>query len=240
MHKYNSGQVLKTYIPVITFEDSDYEDSDTDLLFNQTLADVETLKRTTTQGRLYKFVNVFHTTVELFQGPVLMRTILLTCAWFGLSFGTYGMAMWLPSYFERRFSDSGIGSDSGLSTYANSFLVSLSQFPINLLSVYSVDRIGRKITLAISMTIAGISILFVPFFTSLAGVVVMNCIFGGFSMGGWNALNILSTELFPTRIRSTGFGFLSAIGRIAAILANFLFGYLATTGNGAIPMFMVA
>ena len=52
----------------------------------------------------------------------------------------------------------------------------------------------------------------------MSHVQVFSCIFNGVSVGGWNALNILSTELFPTKQRGSAFGVLSALGRIAAIL----------------------
>ena len=46
----------------------------------------------------------------------------------------------------------------------------------------------------------------------------MLCLFSGLTVGGWNALDIVSTELFPTAVRSSAFGLLTAIARIGAIL----------------------
>ncbi len=58
-----------------------------------------------------------------------------------------------------------------------------------------------------SLLLSGISVCLVPIFNgSESASVVMLCIFGGVNTASWNALNITTTELFPTEIRSTAFG----------------------------------
>ena len=46
--------------------------------------------------------------------------------------------------------------------------------------------------------------------------------FNAFATSSWNALDIMSTEIFPTDVRSTVMGYLSATGRIGAIVGQFV------------------
>lgn len=60
-----------------------------------------------------------------------------------------------------------------------------------------------------------------------AGVVVSAaCLFNAFSTSGWNALGVVSTEAFPTTVRVSGMGVVSAAGRLGSIAAQFVNGSL--------------
>jgi hypothetical protein len=51
--------------------------------------------------------------MRLFQPPLRARTAGLAFVWFSLSFGWYGLMLWLPEYFTRLTPDSsaeGIGT----------------------------------------------------------------------------------------------------------------------------------
>lgn len=54
---------------------------------------------------------------------------------------------------------------------------------------------------ALSMTLSGISVFFVWLVTSKVEMVVMSCIFSGLSVAGWNALDVISMEQYPTHLR---------------------------------------
>ncbi len=47
-----------------------------------------------------------------------------------------------------------------------------------------------------------------------------------FSVGGWNSLDLVSTELFPTSHRSSGLGLLGAAGRLASLTTTLIAGQL--------------
>jgi VNT family MFS transporter (synaptic vesicle glycoprotein 2) len=49
------------------------------------------------------------------------------------------------------------------------------------------------------------------------------CLFNGASTLSWNILDLLTTEMFPTTIRSFVMGFLSSLGRISAAVAQLQF-----------------
>ncbi|GMF64604.1 unnamed protein product [Phytophthora lilii] len=50
--------------------------------------------------------------------------------------------------------------------------------------------------------------------------------FNAFSTAGWNAIDLMSAESFPTDVRTTGMGILSAAGRAGSVAAQFVNGYL--------------
>jgi MFS transporter, VNT family, synaptic vesicle glycoprotein 2 len=74
--------------------------------------------------------------------------------------------------------------------------------------------------------LSGLAVLFLFMDLSSVQVVGMLCLFSAVSTGGWNTLDIVSAELFPTAIRSSAFGMFSASARVGAIAGVNLFGLL--------------
>eukprot|EP01134_Creolimax_fragrantissima_P003006 CFRG3006T1 len=153
---------------------------------------------------------------RLLSPPLRRTTLQLSLLWATLSYGYYGLTSWMPEYFKLRFAEHEI--HSSLSIYQSTFIVAIAQLPANLLSAYSVDWIGRE---------------------SSEAIVTMSAIFSGVSVAGWNSLDIISSENFPTDVRSTGFGLLTVVGRISSIIATATFGQLVYT-NPAYPILLTA
>jgi hypothetical protein len=60
-----------------------------------------------------------------------------------------------------------------------------------------------------------------------AGVVGLSAsLFNAFSVVGWNSLDCLSVECFPTSVRTSAMGVLAATGRLGAVAAQFVNGSL--------------
>ena len=55
-------------------------------------------------------------------------------------------------------------------------------------------------------------------------IVLSACSFQCFGIVAWNTIDVMTSELFPTEVRSTGMGVCAATGRIAAMLAQFING----------------
>ena len=112
------------------------------------------------------------------------------------------------------------------SPYYDQFLYAMASLPGNLVSVYFIDVIGRTRLLAYGMFLAACcSVGFAVFPRNQALVVVFTALYNAFSTAGWNALDCLSAEVFPTQVRGIALGTFSSFGRIAAICAQFAFGY---------------
>eukprot|EP01039_Chlorochromonas_danica_P002994 gene2994-3267_t len=157
--------------------------------------------------------------IKLLFSPQLMRTtLILMTIWFSLSFGSYGLSTWITVLFGNV----GIGN-----VYAASFIFALANLPGNLISFFFIDRYGRRVLLGSGMALAGFSALGFALDSHEAVVVVLLAsMFNAFSTQGWNALDCLSAELFPTPVRATAMGVLAASGRIGAMAGQFVNGTL--------------
>ncbi|MGH0192796.1 UNVERIFIED_CONTAM: hypothetical protein FKN15_026172 [Acipenser sinensis] len=68
-----------------------------------------------------------------------------------------------------------------------------------------------------------ISCFFLSFGSSESAMIALLCLFGGISIASWNALDVLTVELYPSDIRTTAFGFLNALCKLAAVLGISIF-----------------
>ncbi|XP_054722226.1 synaptic vesicle glycoprotein 2C-like [Uloborus diversus] len=107
--------------------------------------------------------------------------------------------------------------------YENLF-TQLAILPGTLISSFVLDRIGRVKTLGISLVLSGLSVCFLWLVEDKEKVIVFESVFSFFSIFGWNALDIISTEAYPANIRTTSYGIFAAVSRLSAILSNITFG----------------
>ena len=52
------------------------------------------------------------------------------------------------------------------------------------------------------MVISGISVFFIYLLDNKTQSLIMSCVFSAISVIGWNSLDVLQAELFPTNLRS--------------------------------------
>lgn len=162
------------------------------------------------------FRRVWIKTTLLFSPEHRRSHVLAGLVWFSLSFGFYGLAEWLPTYF---------GSKSDINEYLSSIATSAAQFPGAILTCWFLEFCcDRKITLSVSIGLGALTIIGIPYLQNGTEIVILTCVFNGVTVCAWGALDVLSTELSPTNIRSTAFGFFGAMGRVGAIMGNLTFG----------------
>mmetsp|Transcript_16324 Transcript_16324/g.35451 ORF Transcript_16324/g.35451 Transcript_16324/m.35451 type:complete len:316 (-) Transcript_16324:111-1058(-) len=154
-------------------------------------------------------------------------TVPLQFIWFSLSFGSYGLLTWINSIFVKVHLQD---------LYFNELLFAAANLPGNILAGGLIDRIGRRLLLTLAMGCSALSLAAFAYFakgsdSNGAGgdgsvntvmIVLCACSFQAFSIAGWNALDTISGEVFPTSVRSTGMGVCTASGRIGALLAQFV------------------
>ena len=171
-------------------------------------------------------VAIIESVNTLFMGNVRRNTMLLLSVWFTLSFGSYGLSAWISTLYV----------DVGMvNAYADTFIYSLATLPGNLLTIALIDSIGRQRMLSWGMILAAVSVVgFAVDNSDVSVVLISSSLFNCFSVIGWNALDCLSCECFPTKVRTTAMGLLAASGRIGAISAQFVNGTL----EGNIPLLL--
>jgi putative MFS transporter len=171
---------------------------------------------------------------ELF-GPRLRATsVVIVLVWIALNVSYYGLFIWLPGV---------LGSEGRitLNAYVLLALVALAQFPGYAASLWLVEAWGRKPTLVTFLALGGMSALTFALAQSTAVYVAALFFVGFFNLGAWGAVYPYTSELFPTRLRSTAFGMVEGVGKTAAIAGPYLFGYLLdTTGATAWSLTFVA
>ncbi|KAF1635713.1 Synaptic vesicle glycoprotein 2B, partial [Eudyptes filholi] len=107
--------------------------------------------------------------------------------------------------------------------YLVSFLGSLSVLPGNIISALLMDKIGRIRMIGGSMLISAVCCFFLFFGNSESAMIGWQCLFCGASIAAWNALDVITVELYPTDKRATAFGILNGLCKFGAILGNSIF-----------------
>ncbi|KAK6178546.1 hypothetical protein SNE40_013313 [Patella caerulea] len=238
-------------------------DKEKDNVDSMGMSDRHVENKQTNNSKWYQCINIksikqlLVSTKTLFSGSLVKPTIILLIINFTLSFGYYGLFMWFPELFNRIDKYGGTPCNPGIinTTATNNstsdcgtpndwvffegFMTALSNLPANIFTIIMMDRLGRKTLLASSMVISGICVFFIWFVQTKVENLVMSCLFGMVSTVGWNALDVLSAEVFPTEVRSTAMGIQQALARVGAILGNIIFGELVDV-HCAIPMLLVA
>jgi len=121
----------------------------------------------------------------------------------------------------------------------STFIGALASLPGNVITAYLIDKVGRIYTLAGSLALSGVSIFFIFVVQTYSEVVGVMCAYSGLSVAGWNALNFVIIEVFPTEQRSTAFGLFGVFGRLGAIGGNLVFGAFITL-HPAVPLTVTA
>ncbi|GLC41648.1 hypothetical protein PLESTB_000693100 [Pleodorina starrii] len=169
----------------------------------------------------------------LLSPPLASYTLPLAVAWIGLCGGWYCTLLWVPVYFKRR-------GAVETSVYAETFAVSLANLPGNLASIWLVDRLGRRKTACVCMAGACVCALLFAAAPAQGGwPLAAACVFNGVSVGGWNSLDMISAELYPTSLRSSGFGLLNALGRVSSFATTYAAGALLQSALWA-PLLLAA
>jgi MFS family permease len=144
--------------------------------------------------------------------------------------------MWLPELYKRMNSNSGsiclLKSELNVSSifnetlssnktcevdnsiYIASLYSSLAQIPPVILVTLFIDLFGRKKFIYCSFILAAFFFLGIIWIKSQNEGVILMAIFGGLNSISISSLNVISGELYPTKLRSTASGIRNLFGRI--------------------------
>ena len=206
---------------------------------------------------------------QLFSANIINITLTIITINFAIQFGYYGLWLWFPELFNKLEKFHALEPNKTLSVceivslemeldaaknqtsshcsasipdnqvFINSFIISLSAAPANLWTIIHMDTLGRKFFLCFSMLLSGASAFLIYLVNSATMNLILSCIFGAVSTMGFNSLDCLGIELFPTSLRSTAMAATLVAARLGAITGNLVFGYLVES-HCATPILMVA
>jgi putative MFS transporter len=171
---------------------------------------------------------------ELVSERLRSTSTIIVLVWIALNISYYGLFLWLPGVL-------GAEGKYDLNVYVLLTLVALAQFPGYAAAIWLVEAWGRKPTLATFLALGGASALTFALADSTAVYVAALFFVGFFNLGAWGAVYPYTSELFPTRVRSSAFGMAEGFGKGAAIGGPYLFGYLIdATGSTTWSLAFVA
>jgi MFS transporter, putative metabolite:H+ symporter len=171
---------------------------------------------------------------ELLGDRLRGTALMIAAVWIALNISYYGLFLWLPFVLqgEEQFT---------LDVYLLLTLSALSQFPGYAAAIWLVERIGRKPTLGAFLLLGGVSAFAFAIADSTPMYVAALFFVGFFNLGAWGAVYPYTSELFPTRLRSSAFGLVEGVGKGAAIAGPYIFGNLLdATGDTVWSLTFVA
>lgn len=163
---------------------------------------------------------------DIFSDPSRRRMFLLWTLTAGfLQFGYYGVNNWMPTYLEKEL-HLNFKSMTGymVGTYVAMILG-------KVIAGWLADRFGRRVIFAAGAFGTALFLPVIVFYNTPDNIAYLMIAFG-FLYGvpyGVNATYM--TESFETAIRGTAVGGAYNIGRMGAVIAPALIGYLATQGS---------
>jgi len=149
------------------------------------------------------------------------RLLILSITFWGLNFGYYGLSTWISVVLDK------VGVKD---VYGVALMYAAANIPGNIAAFALVDSIGRKPLLVGSMalaTLAALSLAYAIYYVpGLTLTIITAMIFNAAATSGWASLDSISAESFPAEDRATALGILTAVGRIASVIAQFVNGAL--------------
>src|SRR5580658_5427284 len=170
----------------------------------------------------------------LFGQGYALQTVLLWIVYFCSLLNLFLFAYWMPTVLTM------IGMTAPQAVFASSLRDCGAVFVVLYLGI-AIDKIGPERTLALhyaigAVFIAMIAMVAMPYLllyamTFLAGMTII---------GSQTGLNGTCGKLYPARMRTSGLGWSLGIGRLGAIVAPLLGGYLLALGLQPTRIFLVA
>jgi MFS family permease len=148
---------------------------------------------------------------DLITPPLQWDSICLWTIWFCLTFGYYGITIWLPRYLEAKH--------LGSSLYENFLLIGVAEIPGVIIVRYLVDCAGRRSTLVFAFIMCAVSTVLFGFATSHVSVIACSMAIYFFVVHAWAAIYVYTPEIYPTYLRTTASGFTSVFATLGGILS---------------------
>lgn len=160
----------------------------------------------------------------LFSASQLPSTLLLWTSFFLLMFSFYFIMSWTP----RLLASAGLSAQQGIT---GGVLLNLGGVMGGALFAWLAARVNvRRLTALFLALTAAFTILFGFFATQLAVAFAVAAALGAFLIGSMAGLYSLAPILYPAAVRTFGLGLGIGIGRLGAVLAPVIAGFLVDGG----------
>lgn len=160
-------------------------------------------------------VNGRVTFADLWSKKYIRSTIVLWVIWFGINFGYYGFVLWTPSLLVDK------GFDL-VRSFEFTLIMCLAQLPGYFSAAYLVEKVGRKMVLAVYFAGTAVAAWLFGHGESTFEIIMYGSLLYFFSLGAWGCVYAYTPEVYPTAARASGTGWASAFGRLGAFMAPFV------------------
>ncbi|AZF53417.1 putative MFS-type transporter [Pseudomonas sp. R4-34-07] len=161
---------------------------------------------------------------ELFKGGLLGISLLQITVNFTFSWGYWGLQTWLPTLLQQR----GLNLPQ---SYGFIALSALCMIPGYMTASYLTGRFGRKKIIVGFISASVLAGYGFANSTSLEMLYLSNFALAFFSLGAWGVWGAWIGELYPTTLRTVGYGWAIFAQRMANVLAPSLIGALIAYGS---------
>ncbi|XP_014215680.1 synaptic vesicle glycoprotein 2A-like isoform X2 [Copidosoma floridanum] len=129
-------------------------------------------------------------------------------------------------HIEQLSDPFGCDSQMDTSVYVNSALLGAACIPFAILLPLTVNRLGYRIYLLFTATIACATTIAFFFVKTSTQNLVLSCIFEAFTSLNISVIFCVLVDLFPTNLRVMATAITLFVGRVGSLFGNMLFAYL--------------
>lgn len=157
---------------------------------------------------------------DLLKTPnVRKKSLVLFYCWLTASCGYYGLTL--------------NAADLGGDPFINLLLSGIIEVPACIVSIFLMDKWGRRPTLSLSFVVSGVACVTMQAVKEIVELNIVLSLVGKFgSSAAFATVYIYASEIYATPIRNVGIGICSSCARIGGILAPFI----AMLGNLSTPL----
>jgi MFS transporter, putative metabolite:H+ symporter len=166
--------------------------------------------------------------VELWSSDYWKRTLMLWIVWPACLFGYYGLTSWLGALLVGK----GFAVIKSITFVVT---ITLGGIPGFLSATYLIEKLGRKPVVIVATAMTAVSAYFYGNAGTMSALYMWGFAMMFFTYAMWSSIYAYTPELYPTRMRGTGCGLSSSVGRIGAIAGPYAIGWLlVSAGAGAV------
>lgn len=144
-------------------------------------------------------------------------TFMTWALWLSITFAYYSFFTWIPTLLVQNGMPMTRSFGYSIAIYA-------AQIPGYFSAAYCNEQLGRRATIVTYLLLGGVAATALAFATSELQIILAGVGLSFFMNGSYAGVYAYTAEVFPTRIRTTGVGAASAVGRLGAIGAPLLVG----------------
>ncbi|XP_028312267.1 synaptic vesicle 2-related protein [Gouania willdenowi] len=171
---------------------------------------------------------------DLFSSHFRWTTVLLWFIWFANAFSYYGLVLLTTELFQQEGAcKMTTGNKQELrcsleckylnsDDYKDLLWTTLSEFPGLLVTLWAIDRLGRRKTMALCFLIFSLCIIPLYGCVGRGSMTVLIFIARAFISGGFQAAYVYTPEVYPTATRALGLGTSSGMARVGALITPFV------------------